>query len=115
MPHPVVHFEIRSQDPDATRSFFADLFGWTYPPGAFDGYTYVDTGAPGTIAGGIGPLQGGGEAVLFFVAVDDVEATLRRAQELGASTVQPATSVPGVTFGVLSDPQGHLVGLAAQT
>ena len=27
MAHPVVHAEIRSQDPDATRRFFADLFG----------------------------------------------------------------------------------------
>ena len=26
MPHPVIHAEIRSQDPDATRKFFADLF-----------------------------------------------------------------------------------------
>jgi len=67
------------------------------------------------LPGGIGPLQGGSEAVLFFVGVDDVEATLKRAEELGGRTVQPATSVPGVTFGVMSDTQGHLVGLAAQT
>jgi hypothetical protein len=115
MPHPVVHFEIRSQDPDATRSFFAELFGWTYPPGAFEGYTYVDTGAPDAIPGGIGPLQGGNDGVLFFVGVEDVEATLRKAEKLGGSTIQPATSVPGVTFGVLADQHGHVVGLAAQT
>jgi predicted enzyme related to lactoylglutathione lyase len=114
MPHPIVHFEIRTQDPDATRSFFADLFGWAYPEGAFPGYTYVDSGVPDALPGGIGPLQGGSEAVLFFVGVDDVEATLKRAEELGGRTVQPATSVPGVTFGVMSDTQGHLVGLAAQ-
>ena len=36
MSHPVVHAEIRSSDPDATRSFFGELFGWTYPAeGAF--------------------------------------------------------------------------------
>ena len=29
MPHPIVHAEIRSTDPDATRKFFADLLGWT--------------------------------------------------------------------------------------
>ncbi len=33
MPSPVVHFEIRSSDPDATRSFFGKLFGWTFPDG----------------------------------------------------------------------------------
>ena len=30
MPNPVVHFEIRSSDPDATREFFGKLFGWTF-------------------------------------------------------------------------------------
>jgi catechol 2,3-dioxygenase-like lactoylglutathione lyase family enzyme len=34
MAHPVVHAEIRSQDPDATRRFFADLFGWKIASGA---------------------------------------------------------------------------------
>jgi predicted enzyme related to lactoylglutathione lyase len=115
MAHPVVHFEIRSHDPDATRAFFADLFGWTYPEGGMPGYTYVDTGAEGSIPGGIGPLQGGSDAVLFFVGVEDVESTLTRAEELGGTTIQPATSVPGVTFGVLADKQGHVIGLAAQT
>ena len=113
MPHPVVHFEIRSQDPDATREFFSGLFGWNYSEGAAPGYTYVNTGADGAIPGGIGPDQGGGDAVLFFVGVEDVEATLKRAEELGGTTVQPATSVPGVTFGLLSDAHGHVVGVAA--
>ena len=113
MPHPIVHFEIRSKDPDATRGFFADLFGWEYSDGGLPGYTYVNTGVPDTIPGGIGPVQGGDDAVVFFVGVDDVEATLNRAQELGGKTVQPATSVPGVTFGLLSDADGHVVGVAA--
>ncbi len=29
MPAPVVHFELRSHDPDATRAFYGDLFGRT--------------------------------------------------------------------------------------
>ena len=115
MPSPVVHFEIRSQDPDATRSFFAELFGWTYSEGGMPGYTYVDTGVPDAIPGGIGPLQGGGDTTLWFVGVPDVEATLRRAEELGGRMIQAATSVPGVTFGVLADADGHVVGVAAQT
>jgi predicted enzyme related to lactoylglutathione lyase len=115
MPHPVVHFEIRSNDPDATREFFAGLFGWTYPEGGMPGYTYVDTGVEGAIPGGIGPLQGGSDAVIFFVGVEDVEATLARAESLGGRTIQPATSVPGVTFGALADRQGHVIGVAAQS
>jgi predicted enzyme related to lactoylglutathione lyase len=113
MAHPVIHAEIRSGDPDATRAFFAQLFAWTYSDGAFPGYSFVDTGVEGALATAIGPLQGGAETALFFVGVEDVEATLARAEELGGKIVQPAQNVPGVTFGVFADPQGHLVGVAA--
>jgi predicted enzyme related to lactoylglutathione lyase len=113
MAHPVIHAEIRSSDPDATRAFFADLFGWTYSDGAFPGYSFVATGAEGTVPTAIGPLQGGSEAALFFVGVEDVEATLAKAEKLGGTIVQPAQQVPGVTFGVFADAQGHLVGVAA--
>jgi len=67
MPSPVVHFEIRSSDPDATRSFFGKLFGWTFPDGGIPGYSYVDTGVEGAIPGGISPVQGGAPLVTFFV------------------------------------------------
>jgi uncharacterized protein len=113
MAHPVIHAEVRSGDPDATRAFFGELLGWTYTDGGFPGYSFVDTGVDGAIPTAIGPLQGGADAVLFFVGVDDVEATLARAEELGGTIVQPAQKVPGVTFGVFADPQGHHVGVAA--
>lgn len=113
MASPVVHFEIRSADPDATRSFYAKLFGWAYPEGGMPGYSYVDTGVEGAVPGGISPLQGGEPLVTFFVGVQDVAATLDAAVAQGGRIVQAATSVPGVTFGLLADPQGQVVGLAS--
>ena len=113
MPHPVIHAEIRSTDPDATRAFFAELFGWTYTDGAFPGYTFVAPAFEGALPAAIGPLQGGRDSVLFFVAVEDVGATLARAEELGGRIVQPAQHVPDVTFGVFEDAQGHAVGVAS--
>jgi predicted enzyme related to lactoylglutathione lyase len=114
MPAPIVHFELRSDNPDATRTFFGDLFGWSYGDGGLPGYTYVETGVEGSIPGGIGPVQGGEPMTVFFVGVANVEESLREAEKLGGSIVQPATSVPGVTFGLLADPQGQVVGVAAQ-
>jgi predicted enzyme related to lactoylglutathione lyase len=112
--HPVVHAEIRSVDPDATRSFFADLFGWKVASeGAFPGYTFIDTGVEGGTYVAISPRQAAEDEVLFFVAVEDVPATLRKAQELGGTIVQTAQSVPGTTFGVFADAQGHKIGVAA--
>jgi len=50
---------------------------------------------------------------LFFVGVDDVEATLKKAEQLGGTIIQPAQHVPGTRFGVFADAQGHKVGVAA--
>ena len=69
MPAPIVHFELRSHDPDARRAFFGDVFGWRYAEGAIAGYTYVDTGVEGSIPGGIGPVQGGEPMTVFFVGL----------------------------------------------
>ena len=53
MPHPVIHAEVRSEDPDATREFFAQLFDWKVASeGGFPGYTFMDTGVPGWHRGG---------------------------------------------------------------
>jgi hypothetical protein len=114
MPHPIVHAEIRSNDPDATRKFFGELFDWAVASeGALPGYTFIDTGVEGPPYTAISPRQGEDDEVLFFVAVEDVPATLKRAEELGGAIVQPAQTVPGTTFGVLADAQGHRVGVAS--
>ncbi len=114
MPHPVIHAEIRSEDPDATRKFYADLFDWKVASeGGFPGYTFIDTGAEGGTYVAISPRQGPDDEVLFFVGVEDVEATLKKAEQLGGTIIQPAQHVPGTSFGVFADAQGHKVGVAA--
>ena len=114
MTHPVVHAEIRSADPDATRRFFADLFGWKVASeGAFPGYTFIDTGAEGGTYVAISPRQSTEDEVLFFVGVEDVAATLAKAEGLGGSIVQPVQHVTGTSFGVFADDQGHRIGVAA--
>jgi len=113
--HPIVHAEIRSADPDATREYFGALFGWTYPTeGAFPGYTFVETGVPGALYTAISPLQGDEDLVTFFVGVDDMAATIEQAVGLGGRVVQDPVTVPGVSFALIADPLGHVVGLAQQ-
>ena len=115
MSHPIVHAEIRSSDPDATRAFFGDLFGWSYPTeGAFPGYTFVETGVPGALYTAISPLQGDSDLVTFFVGVDDMADAITTTTRLGGRIVQEPFTVPGVSFALIADPQGHVVGLAQQ-
>lgn len=95
---------------------FGALLGWTYPQeGAFPGYTFVDTGVPDSLYTAISPLQGDADLVTFFIGVEDIKDTLLRATELGGRVVQEIVSVPGVSFALMADPQGHIVGLAQQT
>ena len=113
MTHPVVHAEIRSADPDATRQFFADLFGWKVASeGAFPGYTFIDTGAEGGTYVAISPGRAP-RTRCSFVAVQDVAETLAKAEALGGAIVQPVQHVPGTSFGVFTDAQGHRIGVAA--
>jgi uncharacterized protein len=115
MNNAIVHAEIRSSDPDATRAFFGELFGWTYPAeGAFPGYTFVETGVPGALYTAISPLQGDSDLVTFFVGVEDMADSVANATRLGGRVVQDPVSVPGVAFALIADPQGHVVGLAQQ-
>jgi predicted enzyme related to lactoylglutathione lyase len=114
MPSPIVHAEIRSNDPDATRAFFGKLFGWTFPEGAIPGYTYVDSGVPNTLPAGIGPVQDGQPLVTFFVGVDDIDAAVLDATRLGGKIVQQPVRVPGVAFALIADPAGQVVGVAQQ-
>jgi len=115
MPNPVVHAEIRSQNPDSTRAFFGELFGWTYPnEGALPGYTFVETGAPDALYTAISPLQGDADLVTFFIGVDDMAASIDQATSLGGKVVQEPVEVPGVRFALIADPLGHVVGLAQQ-
>jgi predicted enzyme related to lactoylglutathione lyase len=62
---------------------------------------------------GIGDSQDGGAGhVTGYVTVDDIDATLARATELGGSVVVPKFSPgPGATLALVADPEGHVLGL----
>ena len=116
MGNPIVHFEIRSSDPEAGRQFYRSLFGWNFieaPPEHVDGYTYIDSESErATIHGGLSGQQNGQPMVTVYAEVDDLKASLAKATSLGASIVQEPTVVPGVTIALIADPQGNVVGIA---
>jgi predicted enzyme related to lactoylglutathione lyase len=115
---PVAHFEILSADPQRAQAFYGELFDWkTSADESWGDYLLVDTGAgEGAIGGGIGrPSSPGEPPVKLYVAVDDLDATLRRAEELGGTTLVPPMDLPE-GFGrmaVFADPDGTPVGIMA--
>ena len=113
MSHPIVHAEIRSSDPDATRPSSASCSAGATPPRAPSPATPSSTPAcPDALYTAISPLQGDRDLVTFFVGVDDMAGAIERRPQLGGRVVQEPVTVPGVSFALIADPQGHVVGLA---
>jgi uncharacterized protein len=110
MGNPVVHFEIGASDHQALARFYGELFGWGLRA-VSEGYTLVDTRGGQGVNGGIGRSDSGEPWATFYVEVDDPEACLDRARELGGRTVLPVTALAGMAFAMFNDPDGLLVGL----
>jgi uncharacterized protein len=110
MANPVVRFEVGAADDQPLVRFYGELFGWGLQAVA-DGYTVVDTRGGGGINGGIGRSQSGEPWATFYVEVEDLQASLDRAEALGGRTVWPVAELPGMAFAMFADPDGLLVGL----
>jgi predicted enzyme related to lactoylglutathione lyase len=98
----------------ASRTFYAQLFGWRLKLMEALDYALIEPG-PGTLPGGIGQADETRPAgITTYFSVDDVEATLARAEQLGAKIAVPPWTVPGLgTMAILLDPDGNRVGLWA--
>ena len=122
MGQPVVHFEVMGNDAAALQSFYGDLFGWKFNVDNPMNYAMVDPadnppGGSGTsgIAGGIGQMPEGQPGyATFYVDVPDVEAALAKAVSLGGSRLMgPENVMEGLVIGLFTDPEGHIIGVAA--
>jgi predicted enzyme related to lactoylglutathione lyase len=123
MGQPVVHFEIIGSDPAALRRYYGELFGWEFDTsgpvaeavseaGNY-GFVQPSEGIPGGVGGGANyPGQ-----VVFYVGVPDVEEALKKAESLGGTRTMGPERSPGgnLVVGQFTDPEGHLIGLAAVT
>jgi predicted enzyme related to lactoylglutathione lyase len=118
MSSPIVHIELPANDTKAASEFYSNLFGWKidHDPN-FDYYQFRPESGPG--GGFVNPspatemnIAYEPGKVLVYVASDDIEASLAKAESLGAKTVLPKTEIPGVGwFAVFSDPTGNNIGL----
>jgi predicted enzyme related to lactoylglutathione lyase len=111
----VVHFEMNGPDGKALESFYSQLFGWTTTEVPEANYALVDTHGGTGINGGIGTSPTGSPHGTFYVGVDDMNATLEKAESLGGKTIMPVTDMGMVTFALFADPDGLTVGLVDNT
>ena len=111
MANPVVHFEVVGRDGPALQRFYGDVFDWKIDASNAMSYGIVDNGGEG-INGGIGATDQGDGHVTFYVAVPDLDETLRAIEAAGGKRVMGPEEIPGVvTLALFEDPEGHVVGL----
>jgi uncharacterized protein len=118
MGQPVVHFEITGRDGEQLQSYYSELFGWDIDANNEMKYGTVaregNTNAEGVgIGGGIATGPEGYEGhVTFYVEVPDVEASMAKAESLGGTRMMgPEEVMPGLTIGLFTDPESHVIGV----
>ena len=115
MANPFVHVELATHDLPKAKAFYGALFGWqlqdTPMPGG-GSYTMINVGE-----GTGGGMMTAPEAHipphwLAYVAVDDIVASTKRAQALGATLIKDVTPVADYgRFSIIKDPTGAVLAM----
>lgn len=109
--------DLSAKDFAAQSAFYESLFGWTHTDMPFgEGQTYrmftkgghtvaaVSQLAPELVAAGVPTAWN------TYLATDDVDATVAKAVELGATVAMPPTDVPGSgRMAAIQDPTGGFI------
>jgi len=103
--------ELATRDTEKAGDFYSSVFGWNKNTKQFGPMEYTIFENEGRGNGGmfaITPEMGNlPPHWLTYFAVDDCDAKVRKATELGARVMKPADDIPGVgRFAILLDPPG---------
>ncbi len=106
--------ELTTHNAPKAKEFYSKLFGWKFmdSPTEYEGYNCFKLGEDDEM-GGIMQIPSEGEHAqmptrwLSYIYVDDIEAKIKEAEELGAKVKVPVTNVSDFgRFSVLLDPTG---------
>jgi hypothetical protein len=106
--------ELGTQDVEGSERFYRDVFGWTTSDMGeeYGGYKLFKLGEKGV--GGLMKMPDPSVPSMWvpYLATEDVDATVAKAQELGGSTVVEAMDITSVgRIAVLADPVGAAFGI----
>jgi uncharacterized protein len=107
--NPVVHFEMPAKDRKRMAEFYSDVFGWKYQMLGEEMGNYVTVSTvetdekgrpvnPGAINGGFYPVPDDGIAHVpsIVIAVDDINAAVKRVTESGGKVLGEPVNIPQV-------------------
>jgi predicted enzyme related to lactoylglutathione lyase len=108
--------DLGTTDPEAAERFYSELFGWAFQkvPGPVDYWTISNDGRSNggmrvqsdqEVADGTPPNW------MPYFAVESLEDTLAKIEELGGGVIVPPRSLPAGRIAVARDPQGAVFAL----
>jgi hypothetical protein len=108
-----VWYELLTSDAAAAKTFYDTVVGWDIEATASNPMNYRMIRSGNGHAGGVMELnaqmrEGGAKPTwLGYVGVDDVDATVAKAESLGGKAMMPPFDLPGVgRIAMIADPQG---------
>lgn len=107
----LVWTELNSRDLPAAKAFYSEVFGWEPSDLDMGGMDYTEWKlGDKTVAGMLAmpemvPAEVPAYWLVYF-GVDDTDAAVAKATEMGAQTLLPPTDIPPGRFAVLTDPDG---------
>src|SRR5213595_1104869 len=113
----ITHFEIYTDDPEAVRPFYQDVFGWKFQKfaGGPVEYWLVTTGddkEPGINGGLTRPREGQNAGTLNTIAVTSLDQTITMIEQQGGSICVPKKAIHGVGWlAYAQDPGKNVFGI----
>jgi predicted enzyme related to lactoylglutathione lyase len=115
--HGHVHWsELSTRSPQKARRFYEQALGWRFEAMPTADGEYLVAHAGETPVAGFFEMKGERfagvpEHWFTYIAVDDVDARVAKAERLGAKLHRPIFDVPGVgRIAVLEEPTGAMIG-----
>ena len=107
--------ELMTRDAAASSKFYTALFGWSREEMDMQGNTYSMFKSGDRAVCGMITLPPDAESMpvmwMPYVTVENLEASVARAKELGATVHKDITKIQMGKFAILADPQGAVIGL----
>ena len=108
----VVHVEIPAANVEAAGKFYQELLGWKIVHD--DTLNYAMWEAADGTGGGFPAVSDDTPAgkVLVYIHSDDIEADLRKVEQLGGKVIHPKAEIPNTGwYAFFEDPTGNVLGL----
>ena len=108
--------ELMTRDVQTAKTFYESALGWTFDEMPMEMGSYWVAKSGDDVVGGMmtmdGPdFEGVPEHWFAYIAVDDIDARLKKAVDGGAKVVRDPFDVPGVgRIAILSQPGGGYIG-----